>query len=202
MKRKTIVSLIAVIILLAGTAAATYFITANSLKKAGTTTSVTKKTNAKNGKSTPSDENGTNPSDNGNTVDLTLYFSDSQAQYLVAEKRTVAKQDDIYRTAVEELIKGPKDSAHAPTVPDKMILVNISVENGTATVDFGKAMNTLAPRGTAGEKMFIYSIVDTLTGFSGIQKVKFLAGGSTPEISSSRVDWASVFARDETVIHN
>lgn len=203
MKRKTLViSAIAIFFLLAGTATATYFITANSLKKPVKTSSTTKKSNTDDAKSEPSDENETNPANGGDTVELTLYFSDNQAQFLVAEKRTVAKPDDVHRTAVEELIKGPKDADHAPTVPDKMVVVGITEANGTATIDFGKAMNTLTPRGTTGETMFIYSIVDTLTNFPEIKKVKFMAGGSTPQIPGSRVDWASEFGRNEALIRN
>lgn len=199
MKRKTLIIAAGIFLLMAGTAAATFFITVNSVdnaKQAGTAgTSVKKTANQTDSGKTEDDSNA-----GGDTITLTLYFSDSQAQYLAAEKREIAKTDDPAKAAVEELLKGPKTAGLAATLPTTMLVQSVKIENGIAIVDFGTAFNNLVPAGEAGEGMFIYSIVNTLTGMDGISGVKFAAGGQTPIVRNSRTDFSAVFARNENII--
>jgi germination protein M len=51
-------------------------------------------------------------------VEVNLYFSDSQAMYLVPEKRKISQISSLARQAVIELIKGPESSDFYPTIPE------------------------------------------------------------------------------------
>lgn len=200
MKRKTLLIAAVVFILMAGTATAAYFATAGSGKKTGATAAAPKKTASNDAAATAPKDKEVSPAETDGSVTLTLYFSDNQAQYLLAEKRVIDKPDDVYQAALSELMKGSQDTTHATTIPANMVVVDLTVADGTATVDFGKAMNELVPRGSTGESIFLYSIVDTLTAFPEIKRVKFLAGGSAPEVTGSHINWAAAFERNETLI--
>jgi spore germination protein GerM len=192
-------AIVAAILIITGTAAAGgWYAGRNSSPKAKTDT--VKTTKATGGAAAETGSNDANQTNADGQTTITLYFSDAQAQYLVPETRTIAKSDNVYKAAIEELIKGPKTQGNYATVPNTMVAVNLTVVNGTATVDFGQAMNNLVPKGTTGEAMFIDSVVDTLTAFTEIKKVKFTAGGSIPSPSGSRVDWNAEFVRNEALI--
>jgi len=113
---------------------------------------------------------------------VTLYFGDKQAMYLVPEEREVVKDHKpIEQVIVEELIKGPRNPELSVTIPKEAKLLSIKVDNGVAYVDFSKEIQTKHWGGSAGEAMTIYSIVNSLAGVSGIEKVQFLVEGKNQE---------------------
>lgn len=130
---------------------------------------------------------------------VTLYFADSQGMFLLSESRAITA-DNLPKATLEALINGPQKSGHNPTIPPSMMVTELQVENGLATVDFGAAFNALIPRGTTGERLFIYSIVNSLTALKGIKKVKFMAGGTAPSVEGSRTDFGGEFVRNEDII--
>lgn len=131
---------------------------------------------------------------------VTLYFADSQAQYLLPEVRRIPKTGDPYPAVFDELVKGPKETGHYPTMPERLLAKSITVENGVATIDFGEAFLTLYPRGRAAERMFIYSIVDTLTEFSSVSAVQFTVDGRATTPTGSEYSLSGPYKRDEGVI--
>lgn len=108
--------------------------------------------------------------------EITLYFADSQAMYIVPEKRTVFVGKDIaeaefFRIVLEELIKGPAAENLYRTIPEEVKIEYIEVEGDLLKVDFSEEMHTKHWRGAAGEAMTVYSIVDTMTEFENIKRV-------------------------------
>lgn len=144
----------------------------------------------------------TKSSSGSDKVTLNLYYSDSNAEYLIPEQREISVENeaDVYQAAVKALIKGPADAGHFATVPANMVVAGVTVNNNTAQVDLSASMNDLVPQGTTGERMFIYSIVNTLTEFPEVTQVRFLAGGVTPVTPGSRIDWTYAFTRNEALI--
>lgn len=144
------------------------------------------------------------PEPGKSTQTMVLYFSDSNAEYLIPEQREISVENeaDVYQAAVKALIKGPADAGHFPTVPANMVVAGVTVNNNTAQVDLSTTMNDLIPQGTTGEQMFIYSIVNTLTEFPEVTQVRFLAGGAAPVTPGSRVDWTNAFTRNEALIRH
>lgn len=135
------------------------------------------------------------------TTELTLYFADEQAMYLLPEKREVPKTETPAQAAIEELIKGPEEVTHVSTIPEGTKLNGINVEDETAYVDFSKEFKANYQLGSAAEIMTVYSIVNTLTEFPAIKKVKFLVNGEPFEIEGSNFDFkAQEFSRNADLI--
>ena len=114
-----------------------------------------------------------------------LYFSDTEEEYLVGEKREIPKRDKMDEEAKEaiiELIKGPKGKL-IPTLPLRTKLLALRVnDKGVAEVNFNKALSQDHPGGSSAEMMSVYSIVNSLTlNFPQIKKVKILIDGETEE---------------------
>ena len=53
------------------------------------------------------------------TEEIKLYYGDINNEKLVVEKRQVSyrREEDKYRVALEELIKGPRDENHRANIP-------------------------------------------------------------------------------------
>lgn len=116
---------------------------------------------------------------------VTLYFSDSQGEYLVGEKRMILKRREVKEEAAEtitELIRGPKGKL-IPTLPSRTKLLSLQVdEKGLAKVNFNKALSEGHPGGSSAEIMTLYSIVNSLTfNFPQIKRVQILMGGEAGE---------------------
>ncbi len=129
-------------------------------------------------------EQGTgSPEPAATTAELTLYFSDDQAMYLLPEKRKVAigEGESIAEAVVRELIKGPSGAGLKRTIPPETSLLSLSVENGVAGVNFSRGIQDSRYGGSAGESMLIYSIVNSLTELPGINQVQILVEGKKIE---------------------
>jgi spore germination protein GerM len=109
---------------------------------------------------------------------VTLYFSDAQAQYLKPENREVViKNDSLEEVVIEELIKGPEDTALRRTVPEEAELLSVSVSEGVVSVNFSQEFKTKHWGGSTGEILTLYSVVDTLAELPGITSVQFMLEG-------------------------
>jgi len=116
---------------------------------------------------------------------VTLYFSDSEGEYLVGEKREILKKREAREEAEEtitELIKGPKGKL-IPTLPLRTKLLSLQLdERGLAKVNFNKALSKDHPGGSSAEIMTVYSIVNSLTlNFPQIRRVQILMEGEVGE---------------------
>ncbi len=135
----------------------------------------------------------------GRNVEVTLYFSDDQAMEVLPEKRTVEVTEDepempIERIAVLELLKGPSDEKLRKTLPPEAQLLSIAVRDGVATVDFSQEFQTKHWGGSAGEGLTINSLVKTLTGIEGIDRVQVLIEGEVIDSLAGHYDWSEPFA--------
>jgi len=134
-------------------------------------------------------------------TELTLYFSDGQAMYLLPEKRKVPKTETPAQVAIEELIKGSEEAGHVSTIPEGTMLNSIDIDDETAYVDFSEEFKENYQLGSAAEIMTVYSIVNTLTEFPAIKKVKFLVEGKPLEIPGSNFDFKTQeFSRNADLI--
>lgn len=116
---------------------------------------------------------------------ITLFFSDEQAEFLVAESREVADPGSpsaLAQAVMEELLRGPK-SGLQPTIPaGTRILDPVSCSQGVCTVDFSEEFVIRHPGGTSGELMTVYSVVESLcANVPGVKKVHFLVAGKPRE---------------------
>jgi len=111
-----------------------------------------------------------------------LYFAkyEDNLAYLVPEVRPVVKDGDFYKSIVQEIVKGPTDKQTYPTIPSTVKVNSVIVADGLAIVDFSKEIITDTqdiPHSSTTEILAIYSIVDTLTEFKEIPKVRITIEG-------------------------
>ena len=116
---------------------------------------------------------------------ITLYFSDEEGEYLIAEKREILKKNVVKEEAREtiiELIKGPKGKL-VPTLPPRTKLLTLQINDaGVAKVDFTPALSKDHPGGSSAEMMTVYSIVNSLVlNFPPIKQVQILIDGKPIE---------------------
>ena len=116
------------------------------------------------------------------TRQVSLYFAKytENDEYLLVETRKVSFQGDDYQKIIEELVKGPEDSGLFPTLPSNVEVNSVILSGATAVVDLSREMLTSfeeIPHSSITEKFAIYSIVNTLTEFEGINKVKIIIEG-------------------------
>lgn len=130
-------------------------------------------------------------------AEVTLYFSDSDAQYLIPESRRIREIEDSAKQAVVELIKGPNNNNLYPTVPPTTKVNTLFISNGIAYIDLSSEVITEHSGGSTGELLTVYSIVFTLTSFPEIDKVQILVDGHSGETLVGHMDISIPLERDE-----
>ena len=138
-----------------------------------------------------------------NVKNIVLYFSNSQATGLVAEKRKIQTSSNVplEQYIVEELIKGPQNQNNLPTVPAETTINAIKTKDGVCQVDLSAEFKSKHPGGSTGELFTIYSIVNSLTESSAkVKKVAFLIDGKKITEYKGHIDLSILFERDELLI--
>lgn len=130
-------------------------------------------------------------------VEVNLYFSDSQAMYLVAEKRKIPQAPSLARQAVVELIKGPESSELYPTIPGGTQVNEVYIFDDIAYIDLSKEIFENHPGGSSGELMTVYSMVNTLTEIPTIKGVQILVEGNEMKSLVGHIDISMPLIRDE-----
>ncbi len=130
-------------------------------------------------------------------VEVKLYFSDSQAMYLVLEKRKIPQTPSLARQAVIELIKGPENSDLYPTIPEGTQVNELYIAGDIAYIDLSEEIFKNHPGGSSGELMTVYSIVNTLTEISQIKGVQILVEGNEKKSLIGHIDISMPLLRDE-----
>lgn len=136
-------------------------------------------------------------------VSITLYFGDSQAIYVVPEKRNIRvdkniSKEEYAKIILEELIKGPVEENNNPTIPQEVKVLNVEIKEDLLYVDFSREMHTKHCRGAAGENMTLLSLANTMTEIDGIKRVLPSVEGAALNIEHAIVEEPLV--RDEDMI--
>ncbi len=127
-----------------------------------------------------------------------LYFSNADATKLVPEKRTISvdPQQPLEKYIIEQLIEGPKEPDHYPTVPTETKLKKVETNTEVCYVDLSSDFVTKHNGGSTGELMTIYSIVNSLTELSHINKVQFYIEGEKQDEFKGHVSFGQPFERN------
>ncbi|GAG60578.1 unnamed protein product [marine sediment metagenome] len=133
----------------------------------------------------------------GEMVEVNLYFSDSQAMYLVPEKRKISQTPSLARQAVIELIKGPENSDLYSTIPEGTQVNEVYIADDIVYIDLSEEIFKNHPGGSSGELMTVYSIVNTLTEIHSIKGVQILVEGNEKKTLIGHVDISMPLLRDE-----
>ncbi len=138
------------------------------------------------------DEN--TPTTIGDTVEVTLYFSNADGTGLVAEKREIPKQEGLARATISNLIDGPQNAELLPTLPAATILEDINISDGLCTVDFSGELRDNLGGGVMAEQLAVYSIVKTLSQFASVDSVRILIDGQAVESLAGHIDTSDAIA--------
>ena len=130
-------------------------------------------------------------------IEVNLYFSDSQAMYLVPEKRKISQIPSLARQAVIELIKGPESSGLYPVIPEGTQVNEVYIADDIVYIDLSEEIFKNHPGGSSGELMTVYSIVNTLTEIPPIKGVQILVGGNEMNSLVGHIDISMPLLRDE-----
>lgn len=115
---------------------------------------------------------------------ITLYFSDAEASGLVREIRRVKvpKGESLEKTVVAELIRGPQQEKMYRTIPQDTKISSVETKDGVCFVNFSSEFISKHSGGTAAEELTVYSIVNSLTELSNVEKVQFLIEGKKQDV--------------------
>ncbi len=133
-----------------------------------------------------------------------LYFSDRNERFLIPEERYISdieSSGDKIEKLVKALISGPNSTDLVRTFPEKAVLRKVTIEDGTAVIDFDKNLIVLHPGGSASEMMTIYSLTNTvILNVPSIKKVKILVNGAELETIKGHIDTSSPFVVNKELI--
>lgn len=136
---------------------------------------------------------------------VTLYFSNQDGTAVVGETRTITfppetTRNEFTKLVLEELIKGPRNKNLKITIPPEVKVLGVNIQDYTVHVDFSEEMHTKHWGGATGEALTINSIVNTLTEFPYIQRVKMTVEGEPMNIEHAILE--EPVERNEGMIQN
>ncbi len=110
---------------------------------------------------------------------LILYFPDSSNNFLKAEPRvlTVSQDKNLVAYIIDELMKGPHEEGLHSIIPLGTKLNSIDIQGDICTLDLSEDFVSNKSKTAAGERMTVYSIVNTITGLDEISYVRFRIDG-------------------------
>lgn len=137
---------------------------------------------------------------------VTLFFSDSQAEFLSGEERVVPEGLTplaLAKAVVQEVIRGPRTPLHHTLPKDTRVLkVDLSGE-GLCTVDLSGELQRDHPGGSSAELMTVYSIVQSLAAnVPGVKSVQILIEGKKTETLAGHISIGSPISPDPSYVKN
>ncbi len=117
------------------------------------------------------------PTNNLTTEFIKLFYGDEGNEKMVSEERqiTYAPGTDRYKLMLEELLKGPQTAGLRRNIPAEAKVYGTIKQNEDLIVDFNQDFNKFA--GSVAEIIGIGSVVNTVTQFGDIKRVKILVEG-------------------------
>lgn len=112
-------------------------------------------------------------------VELKLYFANETGDKLTSVYRQVVYNSNISmeRLAIEQLISGPNSDIAYATINKESKIKSVNIKDGVCYIDFDTAFLTQPNKVTA--EVAIYSIVNTVTELSNVNKVVFSINGES-----------------------
>ena len=117
--------------------------------------------------------------------ELVIYYTDIDG-YLIPVTITVPRTYQVASESLDNMIKNSRTFSYAadyglfPVLPEGTTVIEISIENGVATVDFNSAILNYADK-TEEYNIFV-SVIYVMTGFSTVDSVRIFIEGNYPGI--------------------
>ncbi len=127
---------------------------------------------------------------------LTLYFASGDGTFLVKETRDVHYNTNISveKLVMEQLIEGPRNQNALATIPSETKIITVSVVDGICYVNLDNNFQNQNQEIT--EEVVLYSIVNSLTELSGVNKVQISINGDTSGKCRYTYDLATIYEKN------
>jgi germination protein M len=131
---------------------------------------------------------------------LTLYFASGDGRSLVKETREVHYSTNISveKLVMEQLIEGPKKQDATATIPVETKIITLSVMDGVCYVNLDNNFQNQNQEIT--EEVVLYSIVNSLTELSGVNKVQISINGDTSGKCRYTYDLATMYEKNLSLL--
>lgn len=141
-------------------------------------------------------ENAGNEINTFEKVRVKLYFANKEGTGLIATNRTLAYNTNISmeRLVVEQIISGPDIKEVYPTLNSGCKLISTTVKDGVCYVNFDATFLTQSNNVSA--EVTIYSLVNSLSELSGVNKVQISINGETNLTYRENYPLATIFERN------
>lgn len=145
-------------------------------------------------------ENAGNEINTYQKVQLKLYFANEAGTGLIETTRTKEYNTNISleKLIVEELIKGPNGEGIYPTINPETKVANVTVKDNICYVNLDE--NFLTQIYPVTPQVTIYSIVNSLTSISNVNKVQILLNGENEILYRENLDLTTYFEKNQDII--
>lgn len=145
-------------------------------------------------------ENAGNEINTYQKVQLKLYFANEAGTGLIETTRTKEYNTNISleKLIVEELIKGPNGEGIYPTINPETKVANVTVKDNICYVNLDE--NFLTQNYPVTPQVTIYSIVNSLTSISNVNKVQILLNGENEILYRENLDLTTYFEKNQDII--
>ncbi len=108
-----------------------------------------------------------------------LYFPRPDYGDIVFEYHSLSLNEDISseRSLMYELLDGPESSRLVPALPEDTVLLSIYTQDGVCNISLSESFLLSCDENPEMAKLWIYSVVNSLSGISGINSVQILIEG-------------------------
>jgi germination protein M len=132
---------------------------------------------------------------------ITVYFSDENESFLEQERRylTIGRDKLLSEYVIDELIRGPQNENLHSAIPQGTRVLSVITKKNLCVVDLSKEFYQNRPRTAAGERVAIFSIVNSLTSLSSIEAVQITVEGEQLE-QYYLINLKEPLVRNETII--
>ena len=146
--------------------------------------------------------NALNPKPPTSTQTITLYFPSLEDQKLHKELREIRVNNNtpVEEYVMAELIKGPTTDGLVRILPADTKVSDIKTQDGVCQIDLSYDLQVTHTENLIDKNLIIYSIVNSLTDLSRIQKVLFLKEGKKQTEFNIATQSGGVFERNEAFI--
>lgn len=112
--------------------------------------------------------------------DFTVYYASPDRRYLIGQEVSVhiSSPEELPGQLLELLLTPPSGSGLRSALPEGTRFQSIAVENGLCTVDVSSEFENRRYYNMSAQCLSLLSVVNTLTGLEGIERVEFTVDGN------------------------
>lgn len=130
-----------------------------------------------------------------------LYFPRPDYGDIVFEYHSLSLGEDISfeRSLMYTLLEGPESSRLAPALPEDAVLLSIYTQDGVCDISLSESFLLSCDENPEMAELWIYSLVNSLSGISGINSVQILIEGKK-SAEAGGIDISAPFEYNEKIV--